>query len=276
MTQELPEREPQETSEPPQHPQGGSSLPPISNGPLVMARAPGTPPTEFQTTRTAKTHATTVSWATASKTTATTTTMLREREIPATSGNANASTSHGAGLNQNSSSSLPPAVAPTSVSSNGGINSSSSDQQQSQPAVVRQDTSAAPPAPRRVSTDKELVFLSIENPSAMSPEDYQKALELRAADAVTPIDYSKPNDPTYRVPHDHRFESSGPVMNMNSINQYMVNATSGYIHVPSVGKNGSPHVVGVHYRVGRKIGEGSFGVIYEGTEAPVLNRKPTL
>ncbi|RKP23767.1 kinase-like domain-containing protein [Syncephalis pseudoplumigaleata] len=27
----------------------------------------------------------------------------------------------------------------------------------------------------------------------------------------------------------------------------------------------SPNVVGVHYRVGRKIGEGSFGVIYEGT-----------
>ena len=27
----------------------------------------------------------------------------------------------------------------------------------------------------------------------------------------------------------------------------------------------TPSVVGVHYRVGRKIGEGSFGVIYEGT-----------
>jgi hypothetical protein len=26
----------------------------------------------------------------------------------------------------------------------------------------------------------------------------------------------------------------------------------------------SPNVVGVHYRVGRKIGEGSFGVLYEG------------
>lgn len=26
----------------------------------------------------------------------------------------------------------------------------------------------------------------------------------------------------------------------------------------------TPSVVGVHYRVGRKIGEGSFGVIYEG------------
>lgn len=28
---------------------------------------------------------------------------------------------------------------------------------------------------------------------------------------------------------------------------------------------GSPNIVGVHYRVGKKIGEGSFGVIYEGT-----------
>jgi serine/threonine protein kinase len=29
-------------------------------------------------------------------------------------------------------------------------------------------------------------------------------------------------------------------------------------------KASSPNVVGVHYRVGKKIGEGSFGVIYEG------------
>jgi casein kinase 1 len=39
--------------------------------------------------------------------------------------------------------------------------------------------------------------------------------------------------------------------------------------MPSVGSShslhSSPNVVGVHYRVGRKIGEGSFGVIYEGT-----------
>jgi casein kinase 1 len=28
----------------------------------------------------------------------------------------------------------------------------------------------------------------------------------------------------------------------------------------------TPSVVGVHYRVGRKIGEGSFGVIYEGSD----------
>ena len=29
-------------------------------------------------------------------------------------------------------------------------------------------------------------------------------------------------------------------------------------------------VVGVHYRVGRKIGEGSFGVIFEGAQLPWL------
>ncbi|OMH85146.1 Casein kinase I-like protein [Zancudomyces culisetae] len=34
----------------------------------------------------------------------------------------------------------------------------------------------------------------------------------------------------------------------------------------------SPNVVGVHYRVGRKVGEGSFGVIYEGTN--LLNNMP--
>lgn len=28
---------------------------------------------------------------------------------------------------------------------------------------------------------------------------------------------------------------------------------------------GSNNVVGIHYRVGKKIGEGSFGVIFEGT-----------
>jgi casein kinase 1 len=28
--------------------------------------------------------------------------------------------------------------------------------------------------------------------------------------------------------------------------------------------NSSTNVVGVHYKVGRKLGEGSFGIIYEG------------
>jgi len=30
----------------------------------------------------------------------------------------------------------------------------------------------------------------------------------------------------------------------------------------------SSNVVGVHYRVGKKIGEGSFGIIYEGKSLP--------
>jgi hypothetical protein len=35
-------------------------------------------------------------------------------------------------------------------------------------------------------------------------------------------------------------------------------------HVISTSLNASPNIVGVHYRVGKKIGQGSFGVIYEG------------
>lgn len=37
------------------------------------------------------------------------------------------------------------------------------------------------------------------------------------------------------------------------------------------GSTGSSNVVGVHYRVGKKIGEGSFGVIFEGTN--LLNQQ---
>lgn len=33
----------------------------------------------------------------------------------------------------------------------------------------------------------------------------------------------------------------------------------------------SHNVVGVHYRVGKKIGEGSFGIIYEGEEKLIPN-----
>lgn len=39
-------------------------------------------------------------------------------------------------------------------------------------------------------------------------------------------------------------------------------------HHSSVHKSSSQsstNIVGVHYRVGKKLGEGSFGVIYEGT-----------
>lgn len=36
-------------------------------------------------------------------------------------------------------------------------------------------------------------------------------------------------------------------------------------HRPDTMASSSSNVVGVHYRVGKKIGEGSFGVIFEGT-----------
>lgn len=36
-------------------------------------------------------------------------------------------------------------------------------------------------------------------------------------------------------------------------------------HHASTGTSSGSSVVGVHYRVGKKIGEGSFGVIFEGT-----------
>lgn len=35
--------------------------------------------------------------------------------------------------------------------------------------------------------------------------------------------------------------------------------------MPDAMASSSSNVVGVHYRVGKKIGEGSFGVIFEGT-----------
>jgi casein kinase 1 len=37
------------------------------------------------------------------------------------------------------------------------------------------------------------------------------------------------------------------------------------------GSSSASNVVGVHYRVGKKIGEGSFGVIYEGKIFPTQN-----
>ena len=38
---------------------------------------------------------------------------------------------------------------------------------------------------------------------------------------------------------------------------------SSHLHHPT-----TVHIVGVHYRVGQKIGEGSFGIIYEGKSPP--------
>ena len=38
----------------------------------------------------------------------------------------------------------------------------------------------------------------------------------------------------------------------------------------------APNIVGVHYRVGKKIGEGSFGVIFEGASVLFLHVAPCL
>jgi serine/threonine protein kinase len=43
-------------------------------------------------------------------------------------------------------------------------------------------------------------------------------------------------------------------------------------HQPHGANAHSANVVGVHYRVGKKIGEGSFGVIFEGQN--LLNNQP--
>lgn len=44
--------------------------------------------------------------------------------------------------------------------------------------------------------------------------------------------------------------------------QHVVSSSSTSSH--HLSSNSSSGVVGIHYRVGRKIGEGSFGVIFEG------------
>jgi casein kinase 1 len=43
----------------------------------------------------------------------------------------------------------------------------------------------------------------------------------------------------------------------------------------SQSSSSSSNVVGVHYRVGKRIGEGSFGIIYEGTVAMPAPSPPT-
>lgn len=43
--------------------------------------------------------------------------------------------------------------------------------------------------------------------------------------------------------------------------------------MPNSSHNLHSNVVGVHYRVGKKIGEGSFGVIFEGKGSKMLKEK---
>ena len=50
------------------------------------------------------------------------------------------------------------------------------------------------------------------------------------------------------------------------------------VHAPlmsSHNSSSSNNVVGAHYRVGKKIGEGSFGVIFEGMSHPAAHRAPS-
>lgn len=39
-------------------------------------------------------------------------------------------------------------------------------------------------------------------------------------------------------------------------------------HSPNT--NNGTNIVGVHYKIGRKLGEGSFGIIYQGTQRSKL------
>lgn len=58
----------------------------------------------------------------------------------------------------------------------------------------------------------------------------------------------------------------------------LVGASANAAGTGSSGSSGSSNVVGVHYKVGKKIGEGSFGVIFEGKSqvpepiSPVLGK----
>ena len=47
---------------------------------------------------------------------------------------------------------------------------------------------------------------------------------------------------------------------------HIINTSNPAAHLSSTGsgQGSSSNIVGVHYRVGKKIGEGSFGVIFEG------------
>lgn len=48
---------------------------------------------------------------------------------------------------------------------------------------------------------------------------------------------------------------------------HIINTSNPGAHLSSAGSHSSSssNIVGVHYKVGKKIGEGSFGVIFEGT-----------
>ncbi|KAJ3326669.1 casein kinase I [Blyttiomyces sp. JEL0837] len=76
--------------------------------------------------------------------------------------------------------------------------------------------------------------------------------------------------------HHHSSQQAGAVNSSNPAaaaaggggtnSQLVTMGSSGKLH------SSSPNVVGVHYKVGKKIGEGSFGIIYEGVN--MLNNQP--
>ncbi|KAJ3101849.1 casein kinase I [Phlyctochytrium planicorne] len=69
--------------------------------------------------------------------------------------------------------------------------------------------------------------------------------------------------------HQHHGSSTQPVQGSSAqptSGAQQTSSSSGKVH------SSSPNVVGVHYKVGKKIGEGSFGIIYEGVN--MMNNQP--
>ena len=62
-------------------------------------------------------------------------------------------------------------------------------------------------------------------------------------------------------------QSHGGLAPQKTHQQHKSNASS----ASSTSLSHSTAVVGSHYKIGRKIGEGSFGVIYEGIPSELLN-----
>jgi casein kinase 1 len=58
---------------------------------------------------------------------------------------------------------------------------------------------------------------------------------------------------------------------------HIINTSNPGAHLSSAGSHSSSssNIVGVHYKVGKKIGEGSFGVIFEGESVRCCLRRRT-
>jgi serine/threonine protein kinase len=67
---------------------------------------------------------------------------------------------------------------------------------------------------------------------------------------------------SYFEPRDSRFSGLSFRSTSLTVNFHWVRPRALHSHTMA---SSSSNVVGVHYRVGKKIGEGSFGVIFEGT-----------